>query len=366
MHFITVHTDTGLVGLGQSACWAYPSSVHAMMDQFRDYLQGEDPLRIERHHQHLYRMGPFRGAVLSAAVSAIDIALWDIASQFRQAPVFELLGGAYRDQVRLCRLLLTPETPDSMLDAVKDAAARAYTAVKFDPFLPGYHRNSAARTHHDCIELVSQVRSAVGPDIDILLELHRKLTPLEAMPIIESLGQFRPLFVEDAIQIDSISTQAELARRTQVPMANGERLHTIWEFAELLEQGGPQYLRPDPGLAGGFTGLRKIAALGEAHHSAIVTHNFLGPVLTAASVHFDLATPNVVLQEYVETDEDSNIHPALTTTLVRDGGYMQAPEGIGLGVTLEPELLTEESYLGFFGNFTHPRLRPDGSNANVV
>src|SRR5207253_8935574 len=135
-------------------------------------------------------------------------------------------------------------------------------------------------------------------DVDIIIELHRKLTPLQALPVIEAIAQFNPLFVEDAIQIDSIVSQAEVARRVSTPMANGELLHTIWEFRELLVHGGSQYVRPDVGLAGGLTHCKKIAALAEAFHAAVVTHNFLGPVLTAASVHLDISIPNFIVQEY--------------------------------------------------------------------
>src|SRR5439155_25851 len=140
--------------------------------------------------------------------------------------------------------------------------------------------------------------------VDVIIEMHRKLTPLQALPVSEACGQFRPLFVEDPIQIDSIQSQAEIARRLTVPFANGERLHTIWEFRELLVAGGSQYLRPDVGLAGGLTHVKKIAALAESFHAAVVTHNFLGPVLTAASVHLDVSIPKFVVQEYSKVDED--------------------------------------------------------------
>jgi len=366
MHFVTVHTDTGLTGLGQSGCWAYPTAVAAVTEVCRAALIGQDPRNIERHHQHLYRMGPFRGAVLSAAVSSIDIALWDLVAQHHEVPVYELLGGRYRKRVRLCSLLAEQTSLAGMIGSSNDAALRGYTAIKFDPLLPGYEKVSAARRHADVLELVGEVRHAVGEDVDIILELGRKLTPLEAGPMIEGLAQFKPLFIEDPIQIDSIRIQADLAARTRVPLAAGERLHTVWEFAELLAHGGPQYLRPDPGLCGGFTGLRKIAALGEAHHSAVVTHNFLGPVLTAASVHFDIATPNILVQEYRESDENSEVHAALTSRLTRDGGFMNAPDGIGIGVILNPDHLNAETYDSLIRNVAAPRLRTDGSLANVV
>ena len=196
----------------------------------------------------------------------------------------------------------------------------------------------------------------------MIVELHRKLTPLQAPPLIEALAPFRPLFVEDPIQIDSIQSQAEIARRLTVPIANGERLTSIWEFRELLVGGGAQYVRPDVGLAGGLTHCRKIAAIAESFHAVIVTHNFLGPVLTAASVHLDVAVPNFVVQEYSKVDEQ--LAGAFPGTLRREGGYLPVPEKPGLGVTLDEKKLAELGH-----PLWDPRrapLRADGSVALAV
>src|SRR3954447_25410340 len=130
---VRITTDSGLTGWGQSACWGYPNAVHEVLLTFRDYLIGQDPLRIEHHWSHLYRMGPFRGSVLSGAVSAVDIALWDIKGKRYGAPVWELLGGRCRDRVRIHLLLLAGGQPDEVGRAVAQAAAEGYTAVKFDP-----------------------------------------------------------------------------------------------------------------------------------------------------------------------------------------------------------------------------------------
>jgi galactonate dehydratase len=183
-------------------------------------------------------------------------------------------------------------------------------------------------------------REAVGLDVDIIFELHRKLTPMHSLAVAQALAEFRPLFIEDPIQIDSVTIQGALAERYEVPLANGERLSTIWEFRDLFAAGGPQYVRPDLGLAGGFTGCRKIAALAEAHHAALVSHNYMGPLLTAASVHLDIAIPNVLTQEYLLQDEsDFPGDAAFRTSLQREGGYMLAPDRPGLGVELDEALV---------------------------
>ncbi|MEV7232306.1 mandelate racemase/muconate lactonizing enzyme family protein [Polymorphospora sp. NPDC051019] len=362
-HFVTVHTDTGLVGVGQSACWGYPTAVHAVVETFRPHLVGADPARIEHHWQHLYRMGPFRGAVLGGAVSAIDIALWDIKGKALGVPVWDLLGGRYRDKVRL-HLLLPGTGAETLAAQATAAVADGFTAVKFDP-LPADHGDlSQARLVAETVKTTAAVRDTVGPDVDILIELHRKLTPLQAAAVIPALAPHHPLMVEDAIQIDSVSSQAEVARRALgVPSANGERLHTIWEFKELLAQGGAQYVRPDVGLAGGLSHGRKIAALAEAHHAAVVTHNCLGPLLTMASVHLDVAIPNFVTQEYSPLDDELVEGPA-RACVRREGGYLPVPEEPGLGVTLalagaQPQDLTGRP-------LTRIPMRADGSIAYAV
>jgi galactonate dehydratase len=363
-HFVRITTDQGQVGLGQSGCWAYPEAVDAVIRTFRSYLVGQDPRQIERHWQHLYRMGPFRGSVLSGAVSAVDIALWDIKGQILQAPIWDLLGGKYRDRVRL-HLLMGGRTPEEIHANSRAAADEGFTAIKFDPIPEGFGEFTQEALVRSVVERVAAAREAVKSDVDIILELHRKLTPLQAMPVIEAVAEFHPLFVEDPVQIDSIVSQAEIARRITLPIANGERLHTIWEFRELLVYGGSQYVRPDVGLAGGLTHTRKIAAIAESFHSAIVTHNFLGPVLTAASVHLDTAIPNFVVQEYARTDETDK-WSGFQGVLQRQGGYLLPPEDPGLGIRLVDT--TVDGPLGPLGDrpLHQIPLRSDGSVVYAV
>src|SRR5438067_4509461 len=173
-HLVRITTDTGLVGLGQSACWAYPDASHAMLQTFRRHLVGQDPLRIEHHWQYTYRMGPFRGSILSGAVSAVDIALWDIKGQHFQTPIWELLGGRCRDKVRL-HLLMGGGSPEQVHANAMAAAEEGFTAIKWDPIPAGFQNLSLAALIGGTVEQVAAAREAVGRDIDIILELHRKL-----------------------------------------------------------------------------------------------------------------------------------------------------------------------------------------------
>ena len=213
-------------------------------------------------------------------------------------------------------------------------------------------------------EMVGAAREAVGLDVDIILELHRRFTPLQVPTLAAAVRPFRPLYLEDPIQIDSIASQAELARRLDVPVANGERMHTIWEFRELLAQGGAQFLRPDIGLAGGLTHCKKIAAIAESYHAAVVTHNFLGPVLTAASVHLDVSIPNFLVQEYYAKADEGLLGEAFTGVLKREGGYLPVPEVPGLGVEVDESKARSIWPEGH--DFASTPLRADGSVAFSV
>ncbi len=361
-YVLRIHTDTGISGVGQTACWGYPEAVEKIVNTFEKYLIGQNPLRIEHHWQYLYRMGPFRGTVLSGAISAVDIALWDIKGKHFGVPIWELLGGNCRDKIRL-HLLGGGNTPETMFEAAKAAVEEGFTALKFDPLVGGFQDMAVDRLVKTARDLVAAAREGGGPDLDLIIEVHRKLTPMNSIVLESALAPFNLYFVEDPIQIDTIKTQAELAKRMTSPVGNGERFTTIWEFRELLEAGGPQYVRPDVGLAGGLTHCKKIAAIAEAYHSAVVTHNFLGPLITAASLHLDTSIPNFITQEYTKADESSDF-AVFKVAYQREGGYIPIPEAPGLGIELDDSLIAETPYQPM--NTGTTPLREDGSVAYAV
>lgn len=361
-YVIRIHTDTGISGVGQTACWGYPEAVDSIINTFKKYLIGQNPLRIEHHWQYLYRMGPFRGTALSGAISAVDIALWDIKGKHLGVPIWELLGGNCRDKIRL-HLLGGGSTPETMFEAAKAAVAEGFTALKFDPLVGGFQDMGVDRLVKTARDIVAAAREGGGPDLDLIVEVHRKLTPMNSILLESALAPFNLYFIEDPIQIDTINTQAELAKRMTTPLAIGERNVSIWEFRELLEAGGPQYVRPDLGLAGGITHCKKIAALAEAYHSAVVTHNFLGPLITAASIHLDASIPNFITQEYTKADESAEF-AVYKVAYQREGGYIPIPEAPGLGVELDDALIPESPYRPM--NTGTTPLREDGSVAYAV
>ena len=343
-YVVRITTDSGLTGIGQSGAWGFPDAAAAVVDQFREYLIGEDPFRIDHIQQSLYRMRPFRGNILSGALSAIDIALWDIKGKHYGAPVWDLLGGKFRDKVRLHLLLVPLEShgPDEIRSAATAAAEEGFTAIKFDPLRLGYADMTLSRLIDGAREMAAAAREGAGVDVDLIFEIHRKLTPMNAVALADALAEFHPLFFEDPIQIDSVSLQGGVARRTILPVGNGEKMSTVWEFRDLLEAGGPQYIRPDLGVAGGLTGCRKIAALAESYHAAVVSHNCLGRLLTAAAVHLDVAIPNFVTQEYLQLDKSPRTPDSMFKSAIeRQGGFLLAPETPGIGVVLDDARIDE-------------------------
>jgi galactonate dehydratase len=360
-YVVRVNTDKGISGIGQTACWGYPTAVQSIVDVYKNYLLGQNPLRIEHHWQNLYRMAPFRGTAIMGAVSAIDIALHDIKGKHFEVPVWDLLGGNVRDKIRL-HLLSGGSTPELNYEAAKTAVEEGFTAIKFDPMPGGYQDMGQARLIQTAVNITAAAREAGGPDLDLIIELHRKLTPMVALELADALKPFHVLFLEDPIQIDSISTQAHITSKSPMPFGNGERFVSIWEFRELLEQGGPQYVRPDVGLAGGLSHCKKIAAIAESYHCAVVTHNFLGPLITAASLHLDASIPNFVTQEYTKQDEaEKNL--VYKTCYKREGGYISIPQKPGLGVELDDKLIEKHTFEPLK---ELPPLRLDGSVANSV
>jgi galactonate dehydratase len=360
-HFVRLTCDNGLQGIGQSGCWAYPEAVHAVVGTFEKYLHGNDPTRTEHYGQYFHRLGSFRGAAVSAAISAIDIALWDIKGKHLDVPVWQLLGGRYRDKIRLY-VIVHGNTAEELASRAQSAVADGFTAVKMDPLCPGYQDLPGALLAKTVVDCVAAVRETIGYETDLMCEFHRKLTPMQFVPIADELAKFRLAFLEDGVQTDSIASQAALAKRVATPLAFGERLTSIWEFRELLEESGGVVCRPDIGLAGGITEVKKICAIAESFHSYVCTHNFQGPLLTAAAAHIDTVIPNFVIQEYSYIDEGP-VRAAFPGSLERVGGFLKVPNLPGLGIELREDV---EVNIAPTLHILDQALRSDGSVASAV
>ena len=336
--FAKVHTDEGISGVGESGAWGHLEASEAAINKFGRYLVGEDPLRIEHHWQCMYRSGHFRGAAIMGAISALDIALWDIAGKRFGVPVHQLLGGKTRDKARVYYHVFG-DTKEKLIQGVKDAKAAGFTAVgHLTPFLDESRELPFFKTHvdkmRDAIETVGAYREAVGNDVDLCIEIHRRLTPAEAVVLARGIEQYHPFFYEDPILPDNFDAMGLVAQQIAIPIATGERIHTIHEFEMLLSRGAVQYVRPDVCMAGGITHTKKIAAVAEAHYVGVVPHNPLSPVSTAACLQIAASIPNFAIQELPTGEHEPPKSEIVKSAVQVENGFLIVPDTPGIGVEL--------------------------------
>ena len=356
---VRITTDDGLQGIGESTFFGWPRASEAIVDSFAEYLRGEDPLRLEHHWNYLYRNKSMRGMAITGALSAIDQALWDLKGKYFDAPVWELLGGRVRDRVR-AMLVLPTGTLEEVADAAAAAADDGFTALKVLLVQDDHHQMVHAARNADLVERLAAVRDAVGWEVDLGVEIHRKMVPGEAIALIAELERFRPFFVEDPIAPDSVLSFGEVAEKSRVPMAAGERNTTMWEFREYVEHAGVHHIRPDVGVAGGITHVRKICALAEAHHQGIIPHSFpSGPIATAAHVQLGACVPNWEVHECRPQDLEPWTSVVDAVMELRDG-HFTVPERPGLGIELDEAGASATPALSGLGATP---LRVDGSVA---
>ena len=333
-----VHTDEGITGLGESGAWGFLEASAPAIEKFGRYLVGQDPLRIEHHWQYMYRFSHFRGAAIMGALSALDIALWDIAGKHFGVPVYQLMGGKTRDKARVyCHV--SGDTREKLLQGVKAASEAGFTAVgHLTPFLDEPRDIPYFKTHadkmRDAIDAVGAYRDAVGDQVDLCIEVHRRLTPSESVTLARGIEQYHPFFYEDPILPDNFDAMALVANQISIPIATGERLHSIHEFEMLLNRGAVQYVRPDVCLAGGLTHCKKIAAIAEAHYVGVVPHNPLSPVSTAACLQLAACIPNFALQEYPSGEHEPPKSEIVKNTLRLEDGFLIIPDAPGIGIEL--------------------------------
>jgi galactonate dehydratase len=339
--FAKIHTDEGITGLGESGAWGYLEASEAVIKKFGRYLVGQDPLRIEHHWQYMYRFSHFRGAAIMGALSALDIAMWDIAGKHFGVPVYQLMGGKTRDKARVYYHVLG-DTREKLVQGVKDAKAQGFTAVgHLTPFLDESRDVPLFKTHvdkiRDAIETVRAYRDAVGDEVDLCIEIHRRLTPAEAIVLARGIEEFHPFFYEDPILPENFDAMGLVAQHIAIPIATGERLHSIHEFEMLLSRGAVQYVRPDVCMAGGLTHSKKIAAIAEAHYVGVVPHNPLSPVSTAACLQLAACIPNFAIQELPTGENEPPKSEIVKSALKVEDGFLIVPDAPGIGVELRDD-----------------------------
>lgn len=363
--FLRVETDAGITGWGEPVVEGRAHAVAAAVEEMASYLAGRDPLRIERHWQALSKGGFYRGGpVLSSAVAGIDQALWDIAGKHFGAPVYQLLGGAVRERIRVYSWI-GGDDPEDVAEQAAERAASGFTAVKMNGSGPLRLIDTPASIAR-VVERVAAVRQALGDGKDIAVDFHGRSSLAHSKRILAELEPLHPLFVEEPVTPEHSSRLRELAAATCIPIATGERLYSRWDVEPVLRQ-GIAVIQPDLSHAGGISEVRRIAALAETHDVAIAPHCPLGPIALAASLQVGAASPNLLIQEQslgIHYNKGADLLDYLVDPSVfqyRDG-FVALPTAPGLGIEVDEDAIARATNAA--ANWSSPMWeRDDGSLA---
>ncbi|MCI0397484.1 MAG: mandelate racemase/muconate lactonizing enzyme family protein [Chloroflexi bacterium] len=345
--FVKVETDDGLIGYGETRAVNRTDAVLGYLNEITDrYILGSDPFDVERLVQRLFREDYARaGETTMTGLALIELACWDIIGRALDQPVYRLLGGAVRDKVKAYAngWYTVERTPEEFHAAARQVVARGYRGLKFDPFGAGLYELSREEKNK-AVALVEAVRDAVGPEADILVEMHGRFNPVTAIDMAHALAPFRPAWYEEPVppeNLPALKKVAEAIAPLGVPVATGERLHTLYEYRELLELQAADVIQPDITHFGGILNTKKLAAWAEAYYVLIAPHNVGGPVSTAAGLHLAACTPNFKILEYFNDFAEPYVREAATGLPEVVDGYFSLPAGPGWGLAVNEDVIRE-------------------------
>ncbi len=335
--FLKMYTDAGIVGLGEGTVEGRVATVMTAIKELEPYLIGKDPRQVAHHWQAIYRQEFYRGGVvLTSALSAVDIAMWDIKGKALGVPVYELLGGPTRDGIHI---YYAPNSPDDALAQRKNLGIQSFKISPHGGRPSRYGENPAYIK--ECYDYFAAYRNALGPQADLGCELHGDNPPQTALEVIKALEPLHPWFYEEAVQFENLHAMADIARKTTVPIATGERMVNKWQFRELLTLEAAAFLQPDITHCGGITELRAIASMAEAFYAGMLPHCKEGIVGAAASMHVAASIPNLVAHEI----------PGVFTADRRVNRTWN-----GAGYIKKPLVVAKDGYIKLRDNFTAPGL----------
>ena len=344
--FVKLITDEGIEGIGEWSTGQVgreKSSIEIIKDLATQFVIGADPFKIELLWQKIYAMDhDYRhpGLALTPALSAIEMACWDIVGKALNQPVYNLLGGQYHEKLRAYAYMPHGgiwENPEKAGEIAADLMEKGNTAMKFDPFpiFPA-PRDIPLKDIARVGKIFECIRDAVGYEVEVGLGTHGQLTTSSAIRIAQMLEPYYPFWFEEPVSLENVDEMARVASHTSIPIATGERLLTKYEFVEVFQKQAAQIIQLDVGHCGGILESKKIASMAEAHYASIAPHMYCGPVAAAAAVQVATCSPNFLILEFNRTDLHADI---FQEPMVFDNGYIAAPTAPGLGAELNEEVL---------------------------
>jgi galactonate dehydratase len=360
--FVKIYTDQGITGLGEGSVTSKEATVAAAIDEHKRYLVGKDPADIEMHWQAMYRWPRWRsGPILNSAISAVEIALWDILGQALGQPIWKLVGGRARNRVQMY-VHAGGNSPKQYAESWLKAKEEGWTGCKAGFITTQGDVIDPVRSVREGIANLKATREAVGEDFRICIDLHGKTTPTMAIDFCRRAEEYSPFFVEEATQLEDLDELALLRGKTRIPLATGERLTTKYGFNQICHRHLVDYVQPDVVHCGGIMEMKKIATIAEAYRIELAPHNPQSDVSTLASLHVDFSTPNFAIQEITHRGNEQYWKDLFYGGgITYEKGFALPPDRPGLGVNLDEAVAAKRPYQPH----TRQQLRfPDGSIAD--
>lgn len=360
--FVRIFTNQGIIGTGEGSVTSKAKTMAAAIEEHKRLLVGRDATDIEMHWQAMFRWARWRGGpILNSAISAVEIALWDILGQALGQPIYLLLGGKARERVQMY-VHAGGSNAQEYARNWKQIQNEGWTACKGGFLGAQGDQIDRVRAVRDGISRLKAVREAVGPDFRICIDVHGKATPTMAVDFCRRAEEYAPYFVEEATQIEDIDELAHLRSKTNIPLATGERLFTKWGFSEICRRHLVDFVQPDVVHCGGISEMKKIGIIAEAHRVELAPHNPQSNVSTMASLHVDFSTPSFAIQEISHRGKDpfwADLFEGGEPTY--ESGFALPPDKPGLGVGFDEEVAKKRPYTP---HIRHQLRFPDGGIAD--
>jgi len=342
--FLELETSTGLIGLSEATLYLESSAVISELEEKKNFFIGKDPAQVEKIWNEWYRDSFTRNnsAVNVTAMSAVETACWDIIGKIHGTPIYELLGGAMRNKVKVYAngWYTRAVSPDDYARKAKAVVAKGYKALKFDPFGTMYLSGDVDQISR-AVAIIKNVREAIGEKIELLIEGHGRFTPETAVRIAKKIEEYNPRWFEEPVPPEDLQALKHVAAKTNIPIATGERMLTKYGFAPLIESGAVDIVQPDIINCGGLMETKKISAMAEAHYVLVAPHQAEGPLATATCLQLDACIPNFEIQESFDEFDIEWRKDLLKTQFPIQNGEMVIPNRPGLGVELNMKAVEE-------------------------